>query len=155
MLTVSPSEETLVASTVTNQLYCMTLSSADLGKVCEKFKGIWSDVVVIFFTSMDLTSIRHVLATMTRNMFVLGSLVKLVRFSHRSDQTVIELLAHLSLVSKDRTLQTYEKMSTGSLLKTKNLQHTILIFWEHSFSRDDAATTSCSRLPALWNCYGQ
>ena len=34
MLTVSPSEETLVATTVTNQLYCMTLSSADLGKVC-------------------------------------------------------------------------------------------------------------------------
>ncbi|XP_022105499.1 cilia- and flagella-associated protein 57-like [Acanthaster planci] len=32
MLTVSPSEETLVASTTTNQLYCMAMSSADLGK---------------------------------------------------------------------------------------------------------------------------
>ncbi|XP_071953863.1 cilia- and flagella-associated protein 57-like isoform X2 [Antedon mediterranea] len=31
-VTVSPSEETLVCSTITNQLYCMTLSSADLGK---------------------------------------------------------------------------------------------------------------------------
>ena len=33
-LTVSPSEETLVASTSTSQLYCMTLSSAEIGKVC-------------------------------------------------------------------------------------------------------------------------
>ncbi|XP_006813560.1 cilia- and flagella-associated protein 57-like [Saccoglossus kowalevskii] len=31
-LTVSPSEETLVSSTKTNQLYCMALSSADIGK---------------------------------------------------------------------------------------------------------------------------
>ena len=32
-LTVSPSEETLVCSTKSNQLYCITLSTADLGKV--------------------------------------------------------------------------------------------------------------------------
>ena len=32
-LTVSPSEETLVCSTKANQLYCITMSSADLGKV--------------------------------------------------------------------------------------------------------------------------
>lgn len=32
-LAVSPSEETLVASTDHNQIYCMTLSSADLGTV--------------------------------------------------------------------------------------------------------------------------
>ena len=32
-LTVSPSEETLVCSTKTSQLYSITLSSADLGKV--------------------------------------------------------------------------------------------------------------------------
>ena len=33
-LTVSPSEETLVCSTKTSQLYSITLSSTDLGKVC-------------------------------------------------------------------------------------------------------------------------
>lgn len=33
-LTVSPSEETLVCSTKANQLYSITVSSADLGKVC-------------------------------------------------------------------------------------------------------------------------
>ena len=32
-LTVSPSEETLVCSTKTSQLYSITLSTADLGKV--------------------------------------------------------------------------------------------------------------------------
>ena len=32
-LTVSPSEETLVCSTKANQMYCITMSSADLGKV--------------------------------------------------------------------------------------------------------------------------
>lgn len=33
MLAVSPSEETLVCSTKANQLYSITMSSADLGKV--------------------------------------------------------------------------------------------------------------------------
>ena len=33
-LTISPSEETLIASTLTNQLYAITLSSAEIGKVC-------------------------------------------------------------------------------------------------------------------------
>ena len=32
-LTVSPSEETLVCSTKSSQLYCITMSTADLGKV--------------------------------------------------------------------------------------------------------------------------
>lgn len=32
-LTVSPSEETLVCSTRANQMFCITMSSADLGKV--------------------------------------------------------------------------------------------------------------------------
>lgn len=32
-LTISPSEETLIASTLTNQLYAITLSSAEIGKV--------------------------------------------------------------------------------------------------------------------------
>lgn len=35
-LTVSPSEETLVCSTKTSQLYCITMSTADLGKVKKK-----------------------------------------------------------------------------------------------------------------------
>ena len=37
-LTVSPSEETLVASTDLSQLYSITLSSADIGKVSEGVK---------------------------------------------------------------------------------------------------------------------
>ena len=37
-LALSPSEETLVASTKDNQLYSITLSSADLGKVFANFQ---------------------------------------------------------------------------------------------------------------------
>ena len=65
-LSLSPSEETLVSSTIDNQLYSITLSSADLGKVlvyltllasiCMLFNVHTEDYLYIFPKKINLTN---------------------------------------------------------------------------------------------------
>lgn len=95
-LTVSPSEETLVCSTKTSQLYCITMSTADLGKV--KKKG---QIETTVYSRENVFCL--VMSVKQRKMPESPKESKIFRFQSDTPQTVYEVNFKLKQLTSNST----------------------------------------------------